>query len=78
MSTKKGEKNLYLPRARKQENAKFSEACRDEVERSGINPLESANAVFGAIVQGHLDNDEDIDIKRTHPNILIIKHMDKK
>ena len=68
---KKG--NHYLVRARRQENTKFVDCCFARAKQEGLQPEESVDHIFGAIVKAGLDQGKDIDVRRQEPNIMFIQ-----
>ena len=73
---KKG--NPYLVRARRQENQKFATLCMEQAKDEDLQPEESTDYIFGAIVQQELLQNKDIDIQRKEPNLMLIQDKTEK
>ena len=65
--------SAYSKRARKQENEKFIEVCREEQENSGTPAEESSNRLFAEKLDEMMNQYDDLDVHRQDENLMIVQ-----
>ena len=56
---------------------KFANLCIEQAKEDGLQPEESTDYIFGAIIQKELEQNKDVDIQRKEHNLMLFKENER-